>query len=119
MDLSEILQLPRKELDRLTKAVIVAAILEEQRIDASLPIEQDEFGNPVYQLQRTLSGDGSLFSKREIRWTYHDAEKGVVNEIIIEGAKEVATVKHTLDGKQPTLKRAAIMQETPEAIKEV
>ena len=105
MDLT---QLTPIELDKLTKAELIAAIVEDQRIDASLPIERDEYGNAIRQLQRTEDAYGKVVEERTIRWTYYDAEEGTVNEIITEDAKEIATVKHTLDGEQPTLKRALI-----------
>ena len=105
MDLT---QLTPQELDKLTKAELIAAIVEDQRIDASLPIERDEHRDPVRHVQRTKDAYGKVIEERTIRWTYYDAEEGTVNEIITEAAKEQATVKHTLDGEQPTLKRVLI-----------
>ena len=111
MDLT---QLTPAELDKLTKAELIAAIVEDQRIDASLPIERDKYQNPIRQLQRTKDAYGKVIEERVIRWTYYgDGSTGEVNEIITEDAKEQAIVKHTLDGEQPTLKRVPIIEPIP------
>ena len=107
MDLTE---LTLAELDKLTKAELIAAIVEDQRIDASLPIERDKYGNAIRQLQRTKDAYGKVVEEKVIRWTYYDTKAGIINEIITEDAKEIATVKHTLDGKQPTLRKVAIIK---------
>ena len=100
------------ELRKMDKEDIIAAILEDVRIDASLPIERDEHGNAIRHVQRTKDAYGKIIEEKIIRWTYYDAKEGTVNEIITEAAKEQATVKHTLDGKQPTLRKVAIAEPT-------
>ena len=107
MDLT---QLTPAELDKLTKAELITAIVEDQRVDASLPIKRDEYGNAIRRLQRTEDAYGKVLEEKVIRWTYYDAKEGTVNEIITEDAKERAKVKHTLDGKQPTLRKVAIVK---------
>ena len=108
MDLT---QLTPIELDKLTKAELIAAIVEDRRIDASLPIERDKYGNAIRYLQRTKDAYGKVIEERTIRWTYYgDGSTGEINEIITEDAKEIATVKHTLDGEQPTLTKVAIVK---------
>ena len=106
MDLT---QLTPAELDKLTKAELIAAIVEDVRIDANLPIERDKYQNPIRRVQRTEDAYGKVLEEKVITWTYYgDSSTGEVNEIITEDAKEIATVKHTLDGEQPTLTRALI-----------
>jgi len=105
MDLT---QFSLAELNKMTKAAIIDALVEDQRIDASLPIERDKYGNAIRQLQRTKDAYGKVIQEKVIRWTYYDAAEGTVNEIITEDAKERATVKHTLDGEGPTLRKVAI-----------
>jgi len=96
------------ELRAMGIDAIIEAILEDVRIDASLPIERDKYGNAIRQLQRTKDAYGKVIQEKVIRWTYYDAAEGTVNEIITEDAKERATVKHTLDGEGPTLRKVAI-----------
>ena len=96
------------ELRKMGIDAIIEAVLEDVRIDASLPIERDEHGNAIRHVQRTKDAYGKVIEERTIRWTYY--EPGVVNEIIIEDGKEQAIVKHTLDGKQPMLRKIAIVK---------
>ena len=110
----DLTQLTPTELDKLTKAGLIAAIVEGQRIDTSLPIERDKYGNAIRQLQRTKDAYGKVIEEKVIRWTYYgDGSTGEVNEIITEDAKERVTVKHTLDGAQPTLVRRVIAEPIP------
>ena len=89
------------ELNKLTKAELIAAILEDVRIDASLPIKRDEYGNATRQLQKTKDAYGKVIEEKVITWTYYDAKEGIVDEITVEDDKEQVVVKHYTDGKQP------------------
>jgi len=110
--LDEIRAMNPNEARKLGIDTLLEAIFEDVRIDASLPIERDEHGNAIRHVQRTKDAYGKIIEEKIIRWTYYDAKEGTVNEIITEAAKEQATVKHTLDGKQPTLRKVAIAEPT-------
>ena len=112
MNLDEIRAMNPNEARKLGIDTLLEAIFEDVRIDASLPIERDEHGNAIRHVQRTKDAYGKIIEEKIIRWTYYDAKEGTVNEIITEAAKEQATVKHTLDGKQPTLRKVAIAEPT-------
>ena len=101
--MTDLTQLTPAELDKLTKAELIAVIVEDQRIDASLPIERDEYGNAIRQLQRTKDAYGKVIEEKVITWTYYDAKEGTVDEIIIEDDKEQMVVKHYTDGRQPIM----------------
>ena len=104
MNLTELTPTELRTMIKDEPEELIAIIVEDQRIDASLPIERDEHGNAIRQLRRTKDAYGKIIEEKVIRWTYYgDDSTGEVNEIITESAKEIATVKHTLDGKQPTL----------------
>ena len=98
MDLT---RLTPAELDKLTKDQLITAIVEDQRIDASLPIERDEYGNAIRQLQRMKDAYGQVIEEKVIRWTYYDAKEGTVDEITVEDDTERLIVKHFTDGRQP------------------
>ncbi len=106
-------ELTPAELQKLTQAELIAIILDDQRIDASLPIERDKYGNSIRQLQRTKDAYGKVVEERVIRWTYYDAEEGIVDEIIVEDDKEQLVVKHHIDGRQPTAVKRLIAELTP------
>ena len=96
------------QLNKLTKAELIAAIVEDQRIDASLPIERDEYGNAIRQLQRTKDAYGKVIEEKVIRWTYYDAKEGTVDEITVEDDTERLVVKHFTDGRQPIASKKLI-----------
>ena len=107
MDLT---QLTPAELDKLTKAELIAAILEDLTY-SDVNLAKDKFGNNVELTETMKDAYGVVVGGKTVRWTYYgDGSTGEVNEIITEDGKEIATVKHTLDGKQPTLKRVLIAE---------
>ena len=111
MNLVDLPFLTPAELRAMGIDAIIDALAEDQRIDASLPIERDKYQNPIKHVQRTKDAYGKVVEERTIRWTYYgDGSTGEVNEIITEDAKEIATVKHALDGEQPTLTKVAIVK---------
>ena len=106
--MTDLTQLTPAELNKLTKDQLIAAIVEDQRIDASSPIERDEYGNAIRQLQRAKDAYGKVIEERVIRWTYYDAEEGTVDEITVEDDKERLVVKHYTDGRQPIMLKKPI-----------
>ena len=97
------------ELNKMTKANIIAAILEDQTY-SDVNLVKDEHGNNVKMTEVVRNAYGVVVGGKTVRWTYYDPKEGTVNEIITNDGKVEDTVKHTLDGKQPTLKRVAIAQ---------
>lgn len=118
MSLAEIHAMRPNEVRELTKEQLIEHILEGQTYTANEYRHEDEYHNATEQgWEIRDSYTGNLISKHRVVWTYHDAKKGTVNEIITEDGKERTIVKHTLDGKQPSLIRRAI--EEPIPIKEI
>ena len=108
MTAEDLTTLSPAQLNKFTKAELIAAIVEEQWIDASLPIERDEYGNAIRQLQRTKDAYGEIVEEKIIRWTYYDAKEGTVDEITVEDDKERLVVKHFTDGRQPVGSKSLI-----------
>jgi len=101
------------ELRAMDKEDIIKAIFEGETY-SDPRLVKDQYGNNVELVEATYRKyDGNLVGRRVVRWTYHDAKEGTVKDIITEDGKERATVTHSLDGRQPTLKRVPIAEPIP------
>jgi len=101
-----LIQLTPAELRTMGIDAIIDAVLEGQTYTEMDPLVKDKFGNNLNHAWRVRDSlTGNLISTHRVTWSYYDAKEGTVDEIITEDAKEIATVKHTLDGKQPTMKK--------------
>jgi len=109
MDLIDIQAMNPNDARKLSVETFVGAIFEGQTY-SDVNLVKDEHGNNVELTETVRDAHGKVASSRIVTWTYYDAEKGIVNEIITEDGKERAIVKHTLDGKSPKLKKMLIAQ---------
>jgi len=101
------------ELRAMDKEDIIKAIFEGETY-SDPHLVKDQFGNNVELVDEIRQKyDGNLVGRRVVRWTYHDAKEGIVNEIITEDGKVRDMVTHPLDGRQPTLRRVPIAEPVP------
>jgi len=112
MNLTDIQAMNPNDARKLPQEELVKAIYEGQTY-SDVNLVKDEFGNNAELTETVRDAYGNVLSTKVVKWTYYSAKEGTVNEIITEDGKERAEVKHTLDGRQPTLKRVAITQPIP------
>lgn len=111
MALSDLQGVTPASLNGMTKAAIIASILEGQTTTEVVrtPAPNGDNGTLVETTKNFASG--AVIGSRETSWNYYVA--GEVNEVLVieKGAagKETKrrTIKHYKDGRQPTLLKVA------------
>jgi len=99
-------ELSPSEVNKLTKADIIAEIFKDVR-RSSASREEDEHGNAVRQEETITDAYGTVVGTREILWTYY--KTGEVNVITVrdfDASHKLLggyTVKHYRGEQQPRL----------------
>lgn len=99
MTAEDLTTLSPAQLDKMSKADIIAKILDGVTHTTSTLIEEDSKLGPIRKEETTTDAYGKLLGTRIIEYTYYLT--GEVDEITVEEGEERLVVKHFTDGRQP------------------
>lgn len=89
-----------EELEKLTKAELIAELLRDDRREE---VETEYFPNGELkrQVRRLYDAYGKLLHTRDTAWTYH--KDGPVDTVTVTEGGKIKAIKHFTDGRQPVV----------------